>query len=121
MRGRSPIRLTLTREKRFFNASAYTCVSLLSPSSSSSSSSRSLGGGERFEGMPIKIVRGARGRKERFEFFYGGLMTPDGIGHGHVVCNEGEAINYWRKPSHEGGQVMIDDNFSSEQLASHMF
>jgi hypothetical protein len=81
----------------------------------------SISGVDKFEGKVIKVVFGATGRRERFEFYYGGAMHPDGPGHGHVVCNDGETINYWRKPGHEGGQVVIDDGLSSEKLADHMF
>lgn len=80
-----------------------------------------FGFGDRFEGKEIKVVTGATGRRERFEFYYGGLFTPDGVGHGHVVCNDGETINFWRKPNHEGGETVIDDSWSSEKLANHMF
>ena len=81
--------------------------------------SRSASG--RFEGKEIKVITGATGRSGRFEFFYGGIMSADGPGHGHVVCNDGESINFWRKPSSEGGQTVIDDNRSSERLSGHMF
>jgi hypothetical protein len=77
--------------------------------------------GDRFEGKEIKIVTGAKGRNERFEFYYGGALFADGIGHGHVVCNDGETINFWRKPAHEGGQTVIDDAWSSEKLDDHLF
>lgn len=88
---------------------------------------RPVGGGnrgrqsEKFEGKDIKVVVGSTGRRERLEFYYGGWMYPDGPGHGHVVCNDGETINYWRLPSHEGGRTLIDDRMSTEKFASHMF
>lgn len=72
-----------------------------------------------FDGHPIKIVYGNTGRRDRFEFYYGGLFDPDGIGHGHVVSNDGENIHFWRLPDSEGGMIMIDDRFSFEQLSSH--
>jgi hypothetical protein len=72
-----------------------------------------------FDGQEIKIVMGATGRNERFEFYYGGFGLPDGMGHGHVVSNDGVNIHYWRKPHSEGGQVVIDDRLSFEQLSSH--
>lgn len=75
----------------------------------------------RFEGKEIKVVTGATGLLTRFEFYYGGVLSADGPGHGHVVSKNGEAINYWRKPASEGGQVIIDDNWSNEQLSKHMF
>lgn len=31
-----------------------------------------------FDGQEIKAIVGATGRRERFEFYYGGLGTPDG-------------------------------------------
>lgn len=37
---------------------------------------------DKFEGGEIKVVTGATGRRERFEFFYGGSVFPDGNGHG---------------------------------------
>lgn len=74
-----------------------------------------------FEGKPIKVVTGATGRKERFEFYYGGEGRPDGPGHGHVVCNEGDCINFWRLPASEGGRIVIDDRRSTAQLVRHMF
>jgi hypothetical protein len=78
--------------------------------------------GAKFDGHEIKIVRGSRGRHERFEFFYGGAVLPDGSGHGHVICNDGETINYWRMPVSEGGKEAINDDWtSSEQLSAHMF
>jgi len=77
--------------------------------------------GSSFEGKPIKVRVGATGRKGRFEFLYGGAGKPDGTGHGHVVCNDGETINYWKKPASEGGRVVIDDRWSTEQLARHMW
>ncbi|KTS65287.1 hypothetical protein NS206_04920 [Microbacterium testaceum] len=72
-----------------------------------------------FEGQEIKVVYGATGRRDRFEFFYGGFLSPDGPGHGHVVSNDGENIHFWRLPSSEGGRVVIDDTFSFERLNSH--
>lgn len=72
-----------------------------------------------FDGQPIKVRVGATGRRERLEFFYGGLFVPDGDGHGHVVSNDGVSINYWRLPDSEGGRVVVDDYFSSERLQDH--
>ena len=72
-----------------------------------------------FEGYPIKVVYGNTGRKDRFEFYYGGFLEPDGFGHGHVVSNDGENIHYWRLPDDEGGYVKIDELFSFEKLSSH--
>lgn len=62
-----------------------------------------------FDGYEIKVVYGNTGRKDRFEFYYGGEGYPDGPGHGHVVSNDGENIHYWRLPDSEGGYVKIDD------------
>lgn len=78
-----------------------------------------LFGEECFEDKPIKVVIGNTGRRDRLEFYYGGMFTPDGIGHGHVVSNDGVNIHYWRLPDGEGGQVVIDDRFSSELLSTH--
>lgn len=78
-------------------------------------------GGDKFEGKEIKVVTRTKGRRERFEFYYGGSLYADGPGHGHVVCNDGETINYWRKPTHEGGETIIDDAWSTKKLADHMF
>lgn len=74
---------------------------------------------EYFDNQPIKIVFGNTGRRDRLEFYYGGLFSPDGEGHGHVVSNDGVNINFWRLPDSEGGSVVIDDRFSYEQLSSH--
>ena len=70
-----------------------------------------------FDGHPIKVVRGATGRRERFEFYYGGLGSPDGYGHGHVVSNDGENIHYWREPN--STFPIIDDTWSTEDLRKH--
>lgn len=77
--------------------------------------------GDYFEGDQIKVITGATGRRERLEFYYGGLGAPDGLGHGHVVCNNGETINFWRESASEGGRVVIDDRMSTEQLSEHLF
>ena len=77
--------------------------------------------GDKFEGKTIKVVRGNTNRAERLEFFYGGATYADGPGHGHVICNDGVNIIYWRKPAHEGGRVVIDDLMSQERLSGHMF
>lgn len=90
-------------------------------SSSRGDTQSSIGTSQRFEGKAIKVVVGATGRKDRLEFYYGGASYPDGPGHGHVVCNDGETINFWRKPVHEGGQIVIDDKWSTERLMNHMF
>lgn len=82
--------------------------------------------GNRFKGYSIKVIYGATGRKDRFEFYYGGVDNdgnekPDGKGHGHVVCNDGENIIFWRLCSEEGGRVVIDDRWSAEKLSKYMF
>lgn len=74
---------------------------------------------ERFEGHEIKVVTGATGRRDRFEFYYGGRFSPDGGGHGHVVSNDGENIHYWRLPDGEGGRVVLDDRWSADKLRDH--
>jgi len=83
-------------------------------SAQSSSSGRPDG---YFDGQPIKVVRGATGRRDRFEFFYGGAGSPDGNGHGHVVSNDGLNIHYWRQPN--SSAPVIDDHFSAERLSQH--
>lgn len=70
-----------------------------------------------FDGHEIKVIRGATGRPDRFEFFYGGLGGPDGEGHGHVVSNDGENIHYWREPYMD--VPVIDDRWSTERLSAH--
>lgn len=70
-----------------------------------------------FDGQPIKMVYGATGRRDRFEFYYGGSRAPDGPGHGHVVSNDGVNIHYWREPN--SSTPVIDDKWSSEQLSRH--
>jgi hypothetical protein len=67
-----------------------------------------------FDGYVIKIVFGATGRRDRFEFFYGGAEKPDGTGHGHVVSNDGVNIHYWREPNRSS--PIIDDRWSTEKL-----
>ena len=74
-------------------------------------------GGGRFDGQEIKVIYGATGRRDRFEFYYGGLGGPDGPGHGHVVSNDGENIHYWREPN--ATFPVIDDRWSTEQLSTH--
>lgn len=74
---------------------------------------------ERFDGQDIKVIYGATGRRDRFEFYYGGFLSPDGVGHGHVVSNDGLNINFWRLPDSEGGRIVIDDRWSTEQLRDH--
>jgi len=78
-----------------------------------------LFGEELFEGKQIKVVFGNTGRRDRLEFYYGGMFAPDGYGHGHVVSNDGVNIHYWRLPDDEGGQVVIDDRLSFELLSTH--
>lgn len=85
--------------------------------------------GGRFEGKEIKVIQGAYGRPGRFEFFYGGTAYADGPGHGHVICNDGETISFWRLPVSEGvgrngkGRVVVDDKygvmFGDDNLDSH--
>lgn len=70
-----------------------------------------------FDGHEIKVIYGATGRRDRFEFFYGGVGAPDGPGHGHVVSNDGENIHYWREP--HSSIPIIDDRWSTEQLRDH--
>ncbi len=80
------------------------------------------GRNDSFEGHRIKVIRGETGRRERFEFLYGGAGNlPDGAGHGHVVSNDGVNIAYWRTPQSEGGRVLVDDLMSQERLGGHMF
>lgn len=74
---------------------------------------------DRFEGKEIKVVTGATGRRDRLEFYYGGMVTADGPGHGHVVSNDGENIHFWRLPESEGGRIVIDDRWSREELRAH--
>lgn len=69
------------------------------------------------DGYPIKVIRGSTGRRDRFEFFYGGIGKPDGPGHGHVVSNDGINIHFWREPN--SATPIIDDRWSAEQLKKH--
>lgn len=70
-----------------------------------------------FDGYPIKAIRGSTGRRDRFEFFYGGTEKPDGTGHGHVVSNDGVNIHYWREPN--CSSPTIDDRLSTEKLIKY--
>lgn len=71
-----------------------------------------------FDGHEIKVVYGATGRRDRFEFYYGGAFgVPDGAGHGHVVSNDGVNIHYWREPN--SSDPIIDDQWSTEELSKH--
>lgn len=72
----------------------------------------------KFDGQDAKVIQEAGATN----IYYGGLLTPDGIGHGHVKAQGGvygESIVYWRKPDSEGGQVVIDNFASSEALSDH--
>ena len=77
----------------------------------------------KFQGWPVIIRYGGEGIVERFEFFYGGIGRPNGPGHGHVVCNDGETIHYWRKPLGEGRgrRVVIDNERSCERLVDYWY
>ena len=70
-----------------------------------------------FDGYEIKVVYGATGRRDRFEFYYGGEGAPDGEGHGHVVSNDGVNIHYWREP--HASIPTIDDRASTRQLSEY--
>ena len=66
------------------------------------------------------MVYGATGLSSRFEFYYGGLfVVPDGRGHGHVVRNDGETINFWRLPDSEGGRIIVDNGIGSDYLTDY--
>lgn len=55
--------------------------------------------------------------------YYGGMFTPDGLGHGHVKAQGGpfgESIVFWRLPDSEGGQIVIDNWASQEMLSNHL-
>ena len=53
--------------------------------------------------------------------YYGGMLMPDGYGHGHVkarICHYGTvAIVYWRRPDSEGGKVVVNNPNSVEPLS----
>jgi hypothetical protein len=72
-----------------------------------------------FDGYEIKVIRGATGRKNRFEFYYGGEGAPDGPGHGHVVSNDGMSINYWREPN--ATIPTLDDMMKPKKLDDYGF
>lgn len=72
-----------------------------------------------FDGQEAKVVQEAG----TVNIYYGGHMTPDGYGHGHVKAQGGkygENIVYWRLPDNEGGNVVIDNFASYERLADHI-
>lgn len=101
------------------NCMCNTCVNDRGTTSSYAEHDRGWvsGGGMNFKGYPIKVLYGATGRGDRFEFLYGGRGAPDGPGHGHVVSNDGENIHYWKEPN--ASHPIIDDRWSFEKLSTH--
>lgn len=63
-----------------------------------------------FQGREAKVNRSPG----KVEVYYGGFLSPDGIGHGHVKATGGplgENIVYWRLPEDEGGKVIVDNSW----------
>lgn len=55
----------------------------------------SAGSNGTFDGQPA-IVEQNGGKTD---IYYGGKGSPLGPGHGHVVVNDGNGVEYWRDPS----------------------
>lgn len=65
-----------------------------------------------FQGKEAKVERSAG----TIDVYYGGFLTPDGQGHGHVKATGGplgENIVYWRLPQDEGGQVIVSNSWDT--------
>lgn len=61
-----------------------------------------------FDGKEAKVIR----NPGEIQVYYGGFMTPDGDGHGHVRATGGplgENIVFWRLPKSEGGHIIVDN------------
>lgn len=70
-----------------------------------------------FDNQPAVVEQKAG----ELNIFYGGYLSADGHGHGHVKAQGGpfgETIVFWRKPDSEGGAVVID-NWASAIGRSH--
>lgn len=65
-----------------------------------------------FDGKEAKVVRSPG----EIQVYYGGELTPDGYGHGHVRATGGplgENIVYWRLPKSEGGNEIISNSWDA--------
>lgn len=75
-----------------------------------------------FDGRPAVVQRSGG----QINVYYGGSLTPDGPGHGHVKATGGplgENIVFWRLPEDEGGQVIVDNAWSTmngNDLSDHL-
>ena len=75
-----------------------------------------------FDGQDAKVERSAG----TINVYYGGFMSPDGRGHGHVKATGGmlgENIVYWRLPESEGGRVIVSNSFDEKygnDLSEHL-
>lgn len=75
-----------------------------------------------FDGKEAKVVR----NPGEIQVFYGGFLTPDGNGHGHVRATGGplgENIVFWRLPESEGGQVIVSNSWDTmygNDLSNHL-
>ena len=75
-----------------------------------------------FDGKEAKVIR----NPGEIQVFYGGFLTPDGSGHGHVRATGGplgENIVYWRLPDSEGGQVIVSNSWDimyGNDLSNHL-
>lgn len=61
--------------------------------------------GPSYDGEPAVVTEGNTGRSARLDMYYGGQGSPDGEGHGHVVSNDGENVNYWREPGQSSPSI----------------
>ena len=39
------------------------------------------------------------------DIYYGGAGSADGDGHGHVVVNDADSVNYWREPGADSASI----------------
>jgi len=75
-----------------------------------------------FDGKEAKVERSGG----EIQVYYGGFISPDGAGHGHVKATGGafgENIVYWRLPDDEGGQVIVSnawDTMYGNDLSDHL-
>ena len=75
-----------------------------------------LFGEELFEGKQIKVVFGNTGRRDRLEFYYGGMFAPDGYGHDdHVKLISALNPTYYM-PIHGEFHMMVHSAEIAEKI-----
>lgn len=60
-------------------------------------------------GQPAVVQHGNTGRVNRVDALWGGQDQPDGMGHGHLVSNDGLNASYLRDPGMGDGEYVVDD------------